>query len=408
MHPRQRIIDLFSTFMKFEGDRFSGWATDAKLRRSMDTCLTRSPESEQSENYWALYWYNAWQAQSSYLAKEHLTAYLQEPCYWTSQKTATAFTSTQYTISDCFQVAIAQVEKVLKGFSPNRGFVLKNYASAIFSSVIRETLRQRREVDICTPWGLLRKISQKRLVESLQAAGLSSETINAYVLAWSCFKTIYVPSVGEGTKLAYTTRQLAKPDDQTWDAIALMYNKQSTQPVNPSTLANWLLSCATAARNYLYPTLSSINAPTMGQDSGEWLEHLPGTQQDSLLTQLVAQEEEQSRYSQQAELNETLVVAIAQQEWSLQQLLQLYYGQGLTQQQIAQQLEMKQYTVSRRLTKSREFLLLALAQWSKDKLHTSVTSDVLKHMSIVLEEWLQAHYSSSFNPLEVSISTSGL
>ncbi|HEY9605255.1 MAG TPA: hypothetical protein V6C85_26855, partial [Allocoleopsis sp.] len=273
--------------MKFEGDRFSGWATDAKLRRSMDTCLTRSPESEQSENYWALYWYNVWQAQSSNLAKEHLTAYLQEPCYWTSQKTTSAFTSTQYTLSDCFQVAIAHVEKVLKGFSPDRGFVLKNYASAIFSSVIRETLRQRREVDICTPWGLLRKISQKRLVESLQAAGLSAETIHAYVLAWSCFKTIYVPSVGEGTKLAYTTRQLAKPDDPTWDAIASMYNKQSTQPVNPSTVANWLLSCAAAARNYLYPTLTSINAPTMRQDAEEWLEHLPGTQQDSLLTQLV-------------------------------------------------------------------------------------------------------------------------
>jgi hypothetical protein len=56
---------------------------------------------------------------------------------------------------------------------------------------------------------------------------------------------------------------------------------------------------------------------------------------------------------------------------------------------------MKQYTISRRLTKARETLLLALAQWSRDTLHITLTSDVLKDTSTVLEEWLQTHYSPS-------------
>ena len=71
----------------------------------------------------------------------------------------------------------------------------------------------------------------------------------------------------------------------------------------------------------------------------------------------------------------------------------MYYGQELTQQQIAEQLAVKQYTVSRRLTKSRESLLLALASWSKETLHISLTSDVLNYISTVLEEWLKVYYS---------------
>ena len=398
MHPRQSIIELFSTFVQFQADCFSGWVIDPRLRRSMETRLNQTSQPEDSEQFWALYWYNTWHTQASCLAKEHLIAYLQEPCYWTAQKTATTFANNQYTLSDCFQIAIAQIDKVLKGFNPNQGYILKNYANAIFGSVIRDTLRQRHEVDICTPWGLLRKLSQKRLVESLQATGLPSETITAYVLAWTCFKTLYVPTVGTGTKPILMTRQLSKPDEQTLDAIASLYSKQSHQKVKPDILANWLLYCAKAARNYLYPPLTSIHTPSVGQDFGELLEYLPGTEHDSLLSCLITYEEQRARNAQQVELHRMLAAAVAQLEPQVQQMLQLYYGQGLIQHQIAQQLNMKQYTVSRRLTKARESLLLVLAQWTERKLHISLTSDVLKRTSTVLEEWLQAHYNSSHSP----------
>lgn len=400
MQPRQSIIEEFSTFVQFEADRFSGWATDAKLRRSMQSCISRSPQPETSENFWALYWYKVWQSQPASLGRLHLSAYLQEACYWVSHKTTAAgFASTQYTVSDCFQVAIAQVDKILKGFNPNQGFTLKNYAGAIFSNLIRENLRQRQEVDICTPWALLRKISQKRLVESLQSAGLTSQTIAGYVLAWNCFTTIYIP------KQATATRKLSKPDSATWEAIASLYNTQRHQQLHPpgpeckpETLEKWLLSCASAARAYLYPNLTSINTPKEGQESGELLDNLPAAGSESLLTEIIAQEEEQTRHSQQTQINAVLVAAVAQLEPQAQELLQLYYSQELTQQQMAQQLDMKQYTVSRRLTKTRESLLLTLAQWSRDTLHISLTSDVLKNITIVLEEWLKDHYTQADQP----------
>ncbi|WP_442940648.1 hypothetical protein [Nostoc sp.] len=54
MQPRQGIVEIFSTFVQFDVDQFSGWATDAKLRRSIKVCLEGS-STEKSDTFWALY-----------------------------------------------------------------------------------------------------------------------------------------------------------------------------------------------------------------------------------------------------------------------------------------------------------------------------------------------------------------
>ncbi|WP_066383978.1 sigma-70 family RNA polymerase sigma factor [Anabaena sp. CA = ATCC 33047] len=389
MQPRQSIMEIFSTFVQFDGDRFHRWAIESRLRRSIQTCLQQTPK-ETSEYFWTLYWFKFWQLpETQSLAKQHLTAYLQESCYWISQKTAASFTSTQYKLSDCFQVAIAQVDRVLTAFNPSHSSTLKNYASIIFGSAIRETLRQRQEVDICTDWGLLRKTSQKRLGESLQNAGLSPTEVRAYIQAWNCFKTLYVP-----TKAA-NSRQLARPDDTTWEAIAQAYNAQNTPSANPQTLEKWLLNAAKAVRKYLYPTPDSLNITKGDDNSSEVLDNLPGTEQPSLIQEIIAQEEEQARNSQKLAINQVLVSAISQLESQVQQILILYYNQKLNQDAIAQQLDIKQYTVSRRLTKVKETLLRTLASWSQDTLHISLTPDILKDMSTLIEDWLQNHYNVS-------------
>ncbi|WP_414545604.1 sigma-70 family RNA polymerase sigma factor [Nostoc sp. CCY0012] len=388
MQPRQSIIEIFSTFVQFEADRFSHWATESKLRRSIQGCLNKTPK-ESAENFWVLYWFKFWQVpETKCLAQQHLIAYLQEPCYWISQKTAANFVSTQYKLSDCFQIAIAQVDKVLKGYNPSHNSTLKGYASIVFGSTIRDILRQRREVDICTDWGLLRKISQKRLQESLQNAGLSPDTIHSYIVAWQCFKTLYVPTISGNS------RQLSRPDDQLWQDIAQAYTAQNNQKVNIQTLESWLVNAAKAVRKYLYPTPDSLNISKGGDDSWELLDNLPGTQQESLINEIVAQEEAQTRTSQQTEVKQVLAQAIAQLEPQVQQILQLYYAQQLNQDGIAKQLDMKQYTVSRRLTKAKEILLRSLASWSQNTLHISVTTDLLTSMSTVIEEWLHNYYNA--------------
>ncbi|NBD17604.1 MAG: sigma-70 family RNA polymerase sigma factor [Cyanobacteria bacterium] len=393
MLPRQDIIEKFSTFIQFDLDRFSGWVTDSRLRQSMRCCLSQSSmgNSANSDHFWALYWYKFWQRDRASLARGHLSAYLQEVCYWAAHRTVTDFSSTQYSLSDRFQAAIASMDKILKGFDPNQGFKLKSYASSAFHNQIRVFLRQRQEIDICSDWGLLRKISQKRLTEALQNAGLTFE-MHRYLLAWNCFKTVYVPTQ------ASSTRKLAKPTPETWETIAELYNSQRYQSLpspgadaSSEQMEQWLLACAKAARAYFYPTVTSINTPKPGQER-ELVDTLAGEGEDSLLTELIVEEETEKRISQQTQVQQVLTAAITELTSESQQLLVLYYAEQLSQKNIAQQLGIKQYTVSRRLTKVREFLLQTLAQWSQETLHISLTSDVLKSTSALLEEWLVSYY----------------
>jgi RNA polymerase sigma factor (sigma-70 family) len=403
MRARQNTIDIFSSFLQFEGDRFSNWLSDPKLRRSMEKAIVLCTaqaiavclEKENSANFWTIYWYKVWKTGSNpSLPKAHLMAYLQEPCYWSAYKITHNFTSNQYSISDCFQLGIAQVEKILQGFNPERGAVLKNYAAAIFSTLIRENLRQQGIVDICSPWALLRKISQKGLTQSLIAAGLSEPTLSYYLLAWNCYKNIYTPTAPN------TTRKLNAPDREVWLAIARAYRLQNhtlPHPTTPNeeTLEKWLLNCAQAARNYFYPTPTSTNMPVPGRETGEILDTLVVPESISILEGLIEEEQTQERQTQQQQLREILVGAIASLSDEARQILSMYYAQGLTQQQMAETLQTKQYTVSRRLSKAKEQLLLTLAKWTQTTLHRSLTSDVLKDSTALLEEWLTAYYATS-------------
>lgn len=395
MRSRQSIIELFASFLQLDTDRVIGWAMDAKLRRNMINCQAQLEQREESENFWVSYWYKVWQEASESLAKGHLSAYLQEVCYWAAQKTISNVSSSQYSVSDCFQMTIVRIDKVLKGFKPNVGFSLKNYSSAIFSSELKEMLRQQQEVDICTNWRLLRKLTQKRLVESLQNVGLSANSISSYVLAWKCYQLLYAPQQPTGT------RKLQKPDEATWSAIAQLYNTERyTQlPIpgsecNAETIEKWLVTSAKAVRSYFYPNVSSINAPRGEEDAGgEYQDVLPQLRQESLMTELIAQQELVDRQSQQAQISTFLIATIHELDQEGQNIIQLYYSQGLTQQQIAQQLQVKQYTVSRRLSKSKDTLLLKLATWCQESLHISLNSSVLNYISTVLEDWLTAYYN---------------
>lgn len=413
MTPRQDLIELFSTFLRLEADRFGGWVADGRLRRSMKTRVSHEPHV--SEQSWTEYWHERWRSLGEsrasesaadksadcLLARSHLMAYLQEPCFWAARKTKSTFAQTSSSIADGFQGAIAEVDRVLRGFDPDRGTGLKSYASVIFGNVIRDRLRQQREVDVCTPWALLRKVSQKRLGESLHAAGWGDAEVARRTLAWSCFKTIYVPGAESSHLPAKATRQLPRPSREMWHAIADLYNSRRMEldageaTCSPEDLGTWLDTCAKAVRSYLFPDVASLNAPTSGDDSGEWLDLVADGERESLVAAAVKAEEVEERAVRRREMQTAIETAIAALPEDSRLLLQFYYRDRLRQQDIAERLQIQQYTVSRRLTKVRQTLLKALATWSRDVLHISPTATVLQDISVSLEAWLDTSYAQA-------------
>ncbi|PZV07711.1 MAG: RNA polymerase subunit sigma-70 [Leptolyngbya sp.] len=401
MHPRQEIVELFSTFLQFETDYFSHWVIDLRLRRSMRRRLEDYDKRESAfisaslslEQFWALYWYQCWQTQANTLAEGHLSAYLQEPCYWAAQRIARQFTNVQFGVSDYCQMAIAEIRTVLKGFKPDRGASLKTFANIAFPRLLKDQLRQRQEANLCSSLGLLRRVSKKRLLEALRQASLSPEAIAQYQLAWMCFNALYVQT-------QTGTNQLPGVDRNLWIAIAHLYNTEQHQQLvstktdtNPETIERWLNQCATWVRAYLYPPVESLNVPKAGLDSGgEIQDNLTDSLQESLLTELITQEERQERQEQYFQIHSAIASALKQLDSQSQELLRLYYQQGLTQQQIMQQIQMSQATVSRRLTKAREALLMALIAWSQQTVNSLPTPNQIKDMSAALEEWLRVHY----------------
>jgi hypothetical protein len=65
---------------------------------------------------------------------------------------------------------------------------------------------------------------------------------------------------------------------------------------------------------------------------------------------------------------------------------------------MAQQLNLPQYTISRKLTRTRENLLKAILAWGQTRLHIQPTSDVIATISPLLEEWLESFYTQAERP----------
>ena len=404
MRQRKDLIEIFSAFLQFESDRPTLWAIDPLLHRSM----TRSVEAQScgSEDFWAVYWlrqYDRHRYTTSPALRQstgHLAAYLQETCFWSVNRVMPRLGSVQMKLSDCFQVAIADVPKLLKAFDPAEPTGLKAYANMVFGNCLRDYLRQRQEVDFCSDWGLLQKISRKRLLDALGANNFDAVTRDRYYLAWKALTSNH--SSQNSPKL----RTIQAPDAETWQSIERSFDRdrQDFPQVTTATakeLEKWLLDAAKKVRSYLYPTVNSLNVKKGDDTEADWESNLVGNEA-SPMEYLEEQESRSERQTQQQQMVAVLQEAIAKLDAPARQLLTLYYRERATQQNIAQQLDIPQYTVSRKLSKARETLLKAILVWGQNTLHISPTSDVITSISALLEEWLESFYAQADRSTELS------
>jgi RNA polymerase sigma factor (sigma-70 family) len=389
---RQDIVEIFSTFVKFEAKQFSRWLKDGSLDRNMRYSLIQAPVQESQQ--WAIYWYKQWLSQPISLARAHLYAYLQEAGYRAALKINARFTVSEYSLPEYFQLAVMYADKVLQGFNPERSSNLDGYAYFKFQNLIKDGLIKEGLPDACirSDWSLLQNCSEKLLRKSLQQAGIDIFTIESYILIWICFNTVYIPQQPKGN------RQLSVPDAATWDAIVQLYHQtyQPQTPCNSDTAHKWMGNCIKAIRNYMAPAVSSLNTPI--SEEGNTLEDSLQSNTLTPFEQILDNEQTQLRRALMSQVNDILSKGILNLDTELQSILTMYYGEGLTQTEIALSLQMSQASISRRLAKINKFKtqsLCNLAEWSKQTLNISITPDVLHNISAFLDEWLEHHYTKT-------------
>ena len=145
----------------------------------------------------------------------------------------------------------------------------------------------------------------------------------------------------------------------------------------------------------MYPTLNSLNRPKPGEEAGEVQDDLSDDAGATLLDIAIEREEITQRTAERSQLQTILTQALADLTPELQEILQLFYQQGLSQQELASHLKLSQPTVSRRLKKAEENLLHALLTWIESQLNQFPDPNVLKSISTTLREWLIVHYPNS-------------
>jgi RNA polymerase sigma factor (sigma-70 family) len=403
MRQRKDLIEIFAAFLQFESDQPGLWAIDPRLHRSMTRSVQTEPRG--SEDFWATYWLRAYRQSTAQSPAQrqsigHLAAYLQETCFWSVSRVMPRMGSIQMKLSDCFQVAISDVPKLLQAFDVSKPTGLKAYANTVFGNCLRDCLRQRKEIDFCSDWGLLQKISRKRLRDALVASNFDAARSDRYDLAWQALTSNY--SSVQSPKL----RTTAAPTAEHWELIVASFDRerQKFPHVSAATakeLEQWLLDAAKKVRSYLYPTVNSLNVKKGEDTEADWEGDLVGNDL-SPLEHLEEQENITARQIQQQQMVTVLHNAISLLDAPSQQLLTLYYQENATQQNIAERLDLPQYSVSRKLTKARSTLLKAILVWGQDTLHISPTSDVIDGISALLEEWLESFYTRIDRPTELS------
>ncbi len=299
---------------------------------------------------------------------------------------------TSLDIEDAQQIAYVKLLGTLRQqkFYQGNANDFISWARIIANNAIRDYLRQSKETYISSDWALLRQLSQKRLQESLLNAGLLPDTVENYILACNSFKSIYIPNRSS------INQKLSKPDKETWNAIAQLYNQKSKEKISivgklvtPETIEKWMRFCVKAVRSYLFPEISSLNQPiSKSYDRGEIIDHLVGKIDNSLINHLILKEEFQQHEKLKNQINRVLTTAFENLKNEEKELLELYYIQGLTQNEISRKFNTQQYTVSRKLSRIKKLLLKSLVLWAHEKLHISLTSDSLKSLSTSVEIWL--------------------
>ena len=396
MNKRQEIAKKFSTFLKIEripdGDKTEAkakyreiWGVDLRLQAQINLKIASNPN--QDETFWSDHFWQAVKDNSDPLAKKHLLAYLEEPCYWSAKSIdAELLKILKLSWEDCFQIAREAVrenwQKIFKNYNSDKGTFL-SWAQTKLIYAIQDRLREGREFSNSSDWRLL-QCSKKRLKTALEQAGIKEPQFSICVLAWQAFNAVYL-----ATNIK-SYRQLPRPTEEQWAAITDCFNDLALPQYGKKTIdeiEKLLQICVSALRAKSQIQLATLDGEYCESLQSEVAEKCNDWYQDS---------QEQIEY---CELSEEMILVIGEAIASLppdaRKMLILEHGLIKFQQKyIAQEFGIPQYTVSRLLSRSQRILAHNLLQSLQQQYDITVNAEMIDQACQQLDGWLNWYFQT--------------
>lgn len=376
---KRQLKEQFYTFLDFNYHTqriYLIWKTNPQLLSNLEKITTN--ESNLSEKYLVQLLINQIKNNiDNKLPKLHISAYLDDTCYWLGVKTHQKVRNYDYTWLDCFQIAriiVNQSDSLVNTYQSERSS-FKTYAKLKLETHLLEVLHFNHEIEKYSPLGLLRKISKKKLQESLLNQGILPENFNKYLLALNILKLFYQPQKANGSK------SLSWLKENELIFLVKKYNQKSNQsPIKPKDLESILLFCVDAIRSYAKPKFTSVE---------ELTQDLPD--------ELIADDlwETESNLSQWQEIKSILITEYSQFKEDVKMIFDLIFGLNYSQTDVAKFLDYKPYKVSRLVSRHKEKLLQQVAK----QLNVNLTKQQLKEKAESLDDWLDWYCKSKYQQI---------
>ncbi|MCM1981546.1 sigma-70 family RNA polymerase sigma factor [Lyngbya confervoides] len=318
---------------------------------------------------------------------EALLAYLQEPCYQAAVKVHQGYQQRlSHTLFDYFGWGTVHVPRLLQDFQPELNPDLARYAYSILQNRILDELRMLDRSLGYTQWSLLLHVSERRLRQALARAGMAEPT--PYLQVWQLYRQLgRSPQMRHQGKVREPSRDLLRQ-------ILTQYQQQFPDAVSLDQMSRRLQEAAVALKTYLSMPERSLNAPIDASSETELGGILPDPGQD--WDEALDRAELEAQYQALSDWLSQEICQIQPSQYRLNPqiftMLERYYGAGLTQTEISQELGVNQSTVGRNLAKFEEILAARLIPWAEDHLATSISPDRISPLCEALEQWLQTYY----------------
>ncbi len=312
-------------------------------------------------------------------ARNHLSAYLDEVCYWQALKIYDQLQPYNYNLEkkEIFSMAreVAANPEVFNKYDFRRAS-FKTFAGKVIYGKVLHELRKRRERERYFPTGLLRNISDFRLRDYISQAISNSSEIERYLLAFKSLKEIYNSTIKEENKILeiLSNKQL--------ENIAKLYEKQSPnkEKITSQEINKLLDTCVQTIRDGM-TTIEFLDATDIGNvvalydaiDETDKVEYLELHQQ----------------------IKEVLVNKLLSFPDNSQKMLELKYGLNLTNTDVAVFSTMHRTTVVKRVKWHIKELSLAFSE----QLSLTLSSENLNLIHQYIVPFLNNYCTDKFGDL---------